>query len=128
MGNVDVLTKIAAISENPPAECLRILSFLDDTPPEHLVFLTLKSLANGIGRDDLDGTAEAADFLADSRVGVLSRHAFLAFEDGEEHPIDDDELAAAYEDGYAVHPETGEEIRDFERCLSWYYSGRNLAA
>ncbi|RWM27783.1 hypothetical protein [Mesorhizobium sp.] len=99
----------------PFALCLQIVDFVAKLPAEHSRMLTFKTMTNITGKKYVDDSLLAAlNILASTRVAALDAHAMFVDDDNEEHEIEPQELALAQSTGKFIHPETGEEVPNYE--------------
>lgn len=95
--------------------CLDIIDFVASKPLDQLRFLTFTTLSQVAGRAKVDVDVIAAvNLLTSSRLAVLEPHAMLVDDDDTEHELSPEEFAEARRTGLLIHPETGEQVPDFE--------------
>jgi hypothetical protein len=101
---------------------LRIIDFMARLRDQELRMLTIPTLLEATGREDVDTDFLAAlAILVSSTVHVLDAKAFLCEDEEQEVHLDAKELAEARREGALEHPESGELIEDFEDRLIPYF-------
>ena len=106
-----------------PAELsLSILDHVKSASAYERKMLSFNDLLYALGLQKVDGDLLAAlNILVSSSQPLLSRGYLLIDDDGNEFEISSDEVADAKKHSSLVHPETGEEISDYERQLVLYF-------
>lgn len=106
--------------------CAHLVNSLSAHQADHTTMWTFKSLSNlvGVMPSDLLLHESIQVLVSRPRTKLLDIH-FLYFDSTDENSsgtkIDDEEVAAAYETGYLIHPEIGSELADFESRLVPYF-------
>lgn len=115
---------LARWQDVPAADiCMKILDFVEKTPPDELHFLTFTTLCRAAGRDNVDVDLLAAvNILAGSRLALFDAHALFIDDDETEHELSPEEIAEAKATGEFIHPETGEVVPDYERHIIPFFS------
>ena len=102
--------------------CLDIIDFVASKPVEQLRFLTFTTLSQAAGRESVDTEVLAAiNLLTASRLAIFDSHAML-IDDESEHELSPEEFADARKNGLLIHPETGEEVPNFEEHVIPFFT------
>jgi hypothetical protein len=110
--------------------CINIVDYISSFPPGRIDMLTFGTLAKAAGKDHVDNELmQALAILTGSRVAALDPRALLVDEDETEHEIAPEELAEARATGQLIHPETGEQVFEYESKVIPFFvpSARFLA-
>ncbi|PZD71055.1 hypothetical protein C1752_08258 [Acaryochloris thomasi RCC1774] len=108
--------------DSPQSEiCISILEYLIKNRNNVLSHITFGSLKN-IAKNDFCAAEilEATQYLCGERVKLLEQK-FELIQDGENFDLSNDEVMTARKSGILIHPETGEEIHDFEDQVFIYF-------
>ena len=101
--------------------CEAVVNYLENQSLDNLQHITFASLGRVAGLSSAADAIPVAEYLSSSRINLLEKCFFLILDDDEiEIPIQDVCMANAANVLY--HPETGEEIPDFEKSLYMYFT------
>ncbi len=108
---------------------IKILDYFSTKKPEELQFITYRSLSVGLDCDDINSDLIAAvSLLSNNKLPLLEAHMMLVTEENEEHEISLEKYQQAMNDGFIIHPETGDELKDFKDCLFPFFTLSELLA
>ncbi|MDB9524770.1 hypothetical protein PN498_02120 [Oscillatoria sp. CS-180] len=106
--------------------CMEIVDYIFSVPCDQLAYLTYGTFRNVTqNKYSNQELLSAIQYLYGDVMKVLEVK-FEYIEDGEDYPLDKEELAKAEETGYLVHPETGKEIEDFRDKVFIYFDAQNF--
>lgn len=124
MNKAAVIAKIYRdLSEDPELlrACENVVSHFYSQKIENLRHITFASLGRAAGLKSAAEAVPIAEYLSSHRVRLLDKCYFLVVDDDEfEIPIEDVWLANA--EHVLYHPETGEEVPEFEKSLYMYFT------
>lgn len=101
--------------------CSAVVSFLETQPPEILQHLTFASLGRAAGLRSAIEAVPVAEYLSSSRIDVLEKCFVLVF-GNDEVEIPNEQVWEANATRVLYHPDTGEEVPDFEKFLYMYFA------
>ena len=101
--------------------CSAVVFFLESQPPEILLHLTFASLGRAAGLGSAVEAMPVAEYLSSSRIDVLQKCFVLVLGD-DEVEISSDQVWEANATRVLYHPDTGEEVPDFEKFLYMYFA------
>jgi hypothetical protein len=97
---------------------IRILEFLAEAPEEELQMLTFYSLSKIAQTDGIDDLLiQAVGLLSNSSISAIEVQLVFIDDEEEYFPISKTEYATAKEIGFLPHPETGEQLHDFQNAV-----------
>jgi hypothetical protein len=103
--------------------CLKILDFVANAKYREDEVLTYRTLARAAGRDHVDEELlKAVTILVTSTARVLDANAYFVDEYEHQHSLSRAEVEAAISEGYLIHPETGDKVRNFEARVIPYFT------
>ena len=103
--------------------CLEIIDYLRSEKQKDLEFITYRSLQIAIGNDvRQEDLIAAVNLLSTHRNALLNPHMMFVEVDGDEFEISADEYQTALNDGFLVHPETGDLVSDFNNRLFPFFT------
>lgn len=98
--------------------CVRLLDFFVHLPEAETRLMTMPMLAKGVGLATVNHELLGAiTILVSSKFELLQARAMLIEDDDEEFELGPETLSRARAEGCLAHPETGEEIENFEQKL-----------
>jgi len=103
--------------------CVLILDKLETLETSQLSFVTFTTFANMADRKQIDiDVLHAVNILTNTRFSLFDSHAMFIDEANSEHEIPVSDLNKAKATGVFIHPETGEEVPDFEKHVFPFFS------
>ena len=100
--------------------CEQVIRNLFRLPVESLRHISFSMLSKASGSSDIEKVVLVAEYLSSARLHLLTKHYSLVVDD-EEFELTFEEVAQARRLGYAIHPDLGEKVPDYEEHLYLYF-------
>lgn len=97
--------------------CVAIINYFSSVPRDALLRITFGALSTAAGYETKDQILPAVQYLTGARVGILEPSYYFFDQSGDDFPISSSSVSSACKDGRFFHPETGEEVKQFEKFI-----------
>lgn len=101
--------------------CKCLFEYLLSTRKENLETLSYMAIARICNNNKVDSVVLESTAYFCGAVNILQSQFIFIDEDDNEHPLERGEFYLAQETGYLIHPESGDEVTDYEDKVFVYF-------